>query len=216
MHFFKFAVSFLAVGGTTYALIKINEMPPWLIAVTVAMAFAAVITALPHLPEAIAALENAAKRLAPVRTALSEPARERPPSPYVPPRALPEYKPQVSLAVPQVRCAALVMSARGGWGGSAGSGLACAERLQRARTSCAAHSSSPCRSYAVGSWVAGIHCGQRMAHGMRHNSFSGYGLTEADAFARALQNAASQGFSSHACRRRVALSPDDATPRRYD
>jgi hypothetical protein len=55
-----------------------------------------------------------------------------------------------------------------------------------------------------------------MPHGMRHNSFAGYGPTEADAFARALQHAASQGFPSHACRRRVALSADDATPRRYD
>jgi hypothetical protein len=218
MHVFKFIVSFLAVGGATYALIKINEMPPWLIAVTIAMAIAALITALPHLPEAIVALENVGRKIAAARPAVAPgqapPSRDQAP-PYVPPRPAYEYKPVVPPTPAPPKCAALVMSIQGGWGGSAGTGLKCADRLERARASCSAHTSGSCGNYAAGPWVAGIHCGMRMPHGGRRNSFAGYGVTEADAFARALQHAGAQGFPSQSCKRRVAISADEAAPRRY-
>jgi hypothetical protein len=223
MHFFKFAVSFLAVGGATYALIKINEAPPWLIAATLAMAIAALITSLPYLPQAIDAIESAAKKIAAMVPATPPPARppvrQEPSTPrYEPPQPAPEYRPPriETPPPPQPKCAALVMSNQGGWGGSSGRGLTCAERLERARSSCGAHTSGQCGNYAAGPWVAGIHCGIRMAHGVRRNSFAGYGTTEEAAFARAYQHASAQGFPPQSCKRRVALSADEAAPRRYD
>ena len=228
MNLFKFSLSFLAVGGATYALIRIKEAPPWLIAATLAMAAAALISALSDLPRAIDAIETARKKFGELRLPTYPDSggprrREPPPAPSSPAsryedrRTPPEARrPPFTIPAPPRKCAALVMSNLGGWGASSGSGLTCRERLDRARATCGTHSTGRCRNYAAGPWVAGIHCANSTLYAIRRNSFAGSGPTETEAFARAYQHAADGGFLLLSCRKRVALSADEQLPRRYD
>jgi hypothetical protein len=207
MHFFKLALSFLAIGGATYALIKIEKAPAWLVAASILMALATLITALPQLPGAIDGLVNAIKKL-------DEMIRpQRPEGEYEPGSSA---KTTFMYAPFPTRCAALVMSPDGAWGASFGSGLDCSTRLERARSLCADNADGWCDSYATGLWVAGIYCRVRAPYRIRRYSFVGDGTSESEAFAHAFEQAADRGFYPHVCRHRVAVSADAKAPRRYD
>ena len=187
MHLFKFVVSFIAVGGATFALFTINRAPWWVIAVSLAMGGAAVITALPHLPEAVRALGES----------LREMAKWSPPQ--IPPIAGPfrnnsSSETAIAILPPQPQCAAVVTSNDGAWGASARPGRTCAERLDKARQACVVRARGVCGSYAAGAWVAAIRCGMPVPYGFRSNSFAGCGSSESEAFADAAAHAAQRGF----------------------
>jgi len=221
MQLFKFTLSFLAIGGASYALIKLNEAPAWLIAATLAMAGAALITSLPELPRAIAAVQQTMKTLTESRPTLStlrqysEPVSATKPPPSSTELWVQRRDEPVRRAPQEQKCAALVMSALGGWGGSAGSDLPCSGRLSRAQETCR-RQVGVCGNYAVGRWVAGIHCRIRTPNSIRRNSFAGYGNTEANAFARAYQHSSTHGFHPAVCKRTVSLSAEGGAPRRYN
>ncbi len=200
MHLVKIVFSFLAVGGAAYALIRLDAAPAWLKAVSLTMAFAALIIALPHLPQAIDALGDSGRKIAELFPSPSLPRQE-----YVRPWPAPE--PRQVYTPPLSRCAAIAVSNRGAGGWSHGAGT-CVERLQRARILCEARTNGQCGGYAHGPWVAAVHCIIRNQHGYRQNSFAGWGTSEHGAFDRAFAHAASQGFHSTYCSRKVAVSAE--------
>jgi hypothetical protein len=237
MQFFKVVFAFLSVGGATYAFIKLNETPPWLKLVSIVMAVAALIVALPELPRGIDAVQESIGKIAQmlpslprIPTAISIPSNPNyvPSTPYVPepqtytpPQTISPpvqtYTPPVQTYVPPPQCAALVMTTAGAWGSSAGSGLSCDERLERARSTCNSHTANgTCGSYATNKgWVAGVYCLEQMRTGKRWNSFAGFGSTESEAFEHALTLAAGHGFNRWNCSRRVSLSAEGGSPNRY-
>src|SRR5262245_61303819 len=202
MHFFKLALSFLAIGGVTYALLKIERASAWLVVVSFVMAFATLITALPHLPEAVEGLTKTAKKLAEILPS-PQPGGEITPAPY--------QEHAWSHTAVQSKCAALVMSPQGAWGASFGSGLDCFARLRRAKAACAINGGDPCNRYAAGLWVVGIKC--RMGSG--YYSFVGDGTSKSEAFARAYERADLWGVAAGSCKPRVAVSANDPAPHRY-
>jgi hypothetical protein len=238
MQFFKVVFAFLSVGGATYAFIKLNETPPWLKLVSIVMAVAALIVALPELPRGIDAIQESTKKIAQmlpslprIPVAISVPSNPNyvPSTPYVPepqtytpPQTISPpvqtYSPPVQTYVPPPpKCAALVMSTGGGWGVSAGFGSSCDEDLERARSTCNSYAASgTCGTYATSNgWVAGVYCLEQMRSGKRWNSFAGLGSTESEAFERALTLAAGHSFNRRDCRRKVSLSAEGRNANRY-
>jgi hypothetical protein len=224
MQFFKVVFAFLSVGGATYAFIKLNETPAWLKAVSILMAVAAIIIALPDLPRGIDALKESGQKLGKLLPPAPSPStyRYEPSEVRTSPRqtytAPSEPLRQTTYTPPAPKCAAVVMASNGSWGGSVGSGLKCSDRLQRARTSCNSHAGmGTCGPYAAGgAWVAGIHCNMRMQNGRRWGSFARPGASESEAFDSAFAAAAPNGFARISCVRRVALWAEDPdAPRRY-
>lgn len=218
MRLFNLSLSFLAVGGASYALFKIKEAPAWLVIATLAMAAAALIPVLPELPRAVDAIVRTVEKIAelatPRRGGYDVPTAGAP-QPVRPVRPEPHRAPVV-VPPPRPNCAAIVMSNQGGWGASHGSGQTCSERLERARDTCNARVAGECGNYATGLWVAGIHCGIREPGRIVRNSFAAAGATENEAFGRAFQAAMARGFPPVSCRRRVSILAHEAAPRRYD
>lgn len=223
MQLIKLSLSFLAVGGATYAVFKVKEAPAWLVAAILAMAAATLITALPELPRAVDAVIRAGEKIfdlaASRRSSNQVPTREAPysaPREFTPPAQPEPYPPTVVAPSQRPKIAAIVMSNRGGWASSQGIGQTCQERLDRARETCNSRVAGQCGNYACGPWVVGIHCGNREPRRIVRNSFAASGATEDDAFGRVFEYAAARGFPYWSCRKRVSISADETAPRKYD
>jgi len=210
MHLVKFTIAFLAVGGTTYALFKLNDAPGWLKAISVLMALAAILAVLPELPRGVEALRQSGRLVSEIFSAQSAPLARHDSVNAV-------RRPQEQAASSPMQCAAIAMSNTGGWGGSAGAGLSCPERLERAHIACKSIlSDGQCSSHAMGwTWVAGVHCLTRVSNEQYRNSFVRSGESEAIAFENAFAAATINGFDRESCRRKIAISSEEGTERRY-
>ena len=221
MQLIKIIFAFLAVGGSSYAIFKISqEAEPWVKVVSLIMAIAALLVALPYLPQAVDGVTEGAKRVyallpdhttVPAVSPLTSPPYSAPPSGNNITTFVPVPQPPQP---PAIRVAALVMTNRGAWGSTHG-GSTCGIEVQRARDQCSAHSNGAiCGASSCDRWVAGIACMLQGPRGRRGNAFAGGGVSEHAAFQIAFGYAASQGFPSAYCHRVVAVS-GDAGVRRY-
>jgi hypothetical protein len=83
VYLLKVGFAFISVGGATYSLIKLNELPGWFRAVAIMMAVAALVVAIPELPRVIEALQETGSKIQEIFFAHPD-VRNPAPTPSVP------------------------------------------------------------------------------------------------------------------------------------